>query len=76
MMDPAQGDNEFVAHFSAERPWLHEPKMVGIGGLPPTYETSLLGDEVEMLLIAVTGRLRNRKGAFVDMFGLAFGRCA
>jgi hypothetical protein len=27
-MGPAQGDSEFVAHFSAERPRLHEAKMV------------------------------------------------
>jgi hypothetical protein len=74
VMGPAQGDSEFVAHFSAERPWLHEAKMVGIGGLPPTYETRLLGDEAEMLLVTVAPRLGNREGALVDMFGLELGR--
>ena len=72
-MDSAQRDSEFVANFSAERPRLHEAKMVGIGGLSPTYETPLLGDEAEMLLVAVATRLGNRKGAFVDMFGLERG---
>ena len=74
MMDSAQRSNEFVAHFSAERSRLHEAKMVGIGRLSPTHETRLLGDEAEMLLIAVTWRLGNRKGAFVDVFGLELGR--
>ena len=69
-MGPAQGDSEFVAHFSAERPRLHEAKMVGIGGLSPTHETRMLGHETEMLLIAIASRFGNRKGAFVDVFGL------
>jgi hypothetical protein len=47
---------------------------VGIGRLSPTHETRLLGDEAEMLLIAVATRLGNRKGAFVDVFGLALSR--
>ena len=56
-MDPAQGSNEFIADLSAERAWLHEAKMVGIGGLSPAHETRLLGDEAEMLFIAVATRL-------------------
>jgi hypothetical protein len=44
--------------------------MVGIGGLSSTYEARLLGDEAEMLLIAVATRLSNRKAAFVDTFNL------
>ena len=70
MMGPAQGDGEFVAHFSTERPRLHEAQMVGIGGHSPTYEAGLLGDESEMLLVAVPFRLANREGALVDMFCL------
>ena len=69
-MGSAQGDSEFVAHFSAERPRLHEAKMVGIGRLSPTYEAGALGNKSEMLLIAVASRLGNREGALVDMFGL------
>jgi hypothetical protein len=72
-MDPAQRDGEFIAHFSAEPPRLHEAKMVGIAGFSPAYETGLLGDEAEMLLVAVATRLGNREGAFVDVFGLALG---
>jgi hypothetical protein len=60
VMGPAQGDSEFVAHFSAERARLHEAKMVGIGGLSSTYETGVFGDEAEVLLIAVATRLSNR----------------
>jgi hypothetical protein len=74
MMDPTQGDNEFVADLSAERARLHEAKMVGIGGLSPAHEACLLGDDSEMLLIAVTRRLGNRKGAFVDTPCLELGR--
>ena len=71
-MGPAQGHSEFVAHFSAERPRLHEAKMVGIGRLSPAHEARLLGDQAEMLLIAVASRLGNREGALVDMFGFNF----
>jgi hypothetical protein len=69
-MDAAQGDSEFVAHLSAERARLHEAKMVGFRGLSPAHQTRLLGEEAEMLLVAVATRLSNRKGAFVDTFDL------
>ena len=69
-MGPAQGDSEFVAHFSAERPRLHEAKMVGIGGLSSTYETCLSGDKSEMLFVSVASRLAYREDALVDMLGL------
>jgi hypothetical protein len=74
VMGPAQGDSEFVAHFSAERTRLHEAKMVWIGWLSPTYEAGLLGHKPEVLPAAVPSRLGNREGAFVDVFGLEFGR--
>jgi hypothetical protein len=74
-MDPTQGDSEFVADLSAERARLHEAKMVGIGGLSPTHKACLLGNESEMLFVAVAPRLVERKGAFVDTFNLElFGR--
>ena len=68
-MGPAQGYSEFVAHFSAERPRLHEAKMVGIGWLSPTYEAGLLGHKPEMPLVSVASRLSDCEGALVDMFG-------
>jgi hypothetical protein len=55
-MCPAQWDSEFVAHFSAERPRLHEAKMVGIGWLSSTYEARLLGDKPKMLLVSARPR--------------------
>ena len=73
-MGPAQGDGEFVAHFSAERPRLHEAKMVGIGRLSSTCETGLLGDKSEMLLVSVASRLANREDALVDVFGFELDR--
>ncbi len=73
-MGPAHGHSEFVAHFSAERPRLHEAKMVGIGWHSPTYEAGHLGDKSKMLFVAVASRLGNREGALVDMFGLELGK--
>jgi len=73
-MDAAQGRHEFVTYLSSERTRLREAKVVGIGRLSSTYETRLLGDEAEMLLIAVATWLGNRQGALVDLFGLEFGR--
>ena len=68
-MDSAQRDSEFVAHFSAERPRLHEAKMMGIGGLSPAHEAGLLGHKPEMPLVSVASRLSDCEGALVDMFG-------
>jgi hypothetical protein len=47
--------------------------VVGIGGLSPAHETRLLGDEAEMLLVAVPPRLGDREGALVDVFGPELG---
>jgi hypothetical protein len=70
VMNPAQRGDEFVAHFSAERARLHEAKMVGIGRLSPAHQTGLLGDEAEMLLIAVARWFGELEHAFIDMFNL------
>ena len=69
-MNSAQRGDKFVAHFSTERTWLHEAKMVGIGRPSPTHQTCLLGDEAKMLLIAVATRFGDRKGALVHTFSL------
>jgi hypothetical protein len=73
MMGPAQGHSEFVAHFSAERTRWHEAKMVGIGWLSSTYETGLLSHKLEMLLVSIAPRLRDREHALVDMLGFELG---
>jgi hypothetical protein len=69
VVDPAQRSNEFVTHIKAERTPLHEPETVRIGRLSPTHEARLLGDEPEMLLVAIAMRLGDRKYALVDPFG-------
>jgi hypothetical protein len=48
--------------------------MVWIGGLSPTHEAGLLGDESEMLLVSVASRLANREDALVDVFGFELDR--
>src|SRR2546421_9801476 len=50
----AKRHRELVAHLAPECPWLGESKMMGVGRLPPTHETSFGGDKLEMCLIAVT----------------------
>src|SRR5260370_12837054 len=69
VMDPAQGGNEFVAHLPTECTRLHEAQVVGIGWLSPAHETGLLGDEPEMLFIAIATRPGNRQRALVDSPG-------
>ena len=74
-MGAAQGNSEFVAHLAAECSRLSEAEVVSIARFSPAHETRLLGDEAEMLLIAVATRLSYRKGAFVDAFNLErYGR--
>ena len=69
VMDPAQGGNEFVAHLPAECTRLHEAQVMGIGRFSPAHETRLLGDEPEMLFVAIATRLGNRQHALVDSPG-------
>ena len=69
VMDPAQGGNEFVAHLPAECTRLHEAQVVGIGRFSPAHETGLLGDEPQMLFVAIATRLGNRQHALVDSPG-------
>jgi hypothetical protein len=66
VVGPAQGCNEFIAHPTTKRARLHEAKVVGIRRGAPADEAGLLGNESEMLLVAIAFRLRNRKGALVD----------
>src|SRR5947207_2040165 len=66
MVSPAERHREFVADLATERPGLHEPKMMGVRGLPPTDEAGLRGDELEMRFIAVTPRFANREHAFIN----------
>ena len=69
VMDPAQGSNEFVAHLPTECTRLHEAQVVGIGRFSSTHETRLLGDEPEMLFVAIATRPSNRQHALVDSPG-------
>src|SRR4051794_12696893 len=59
VMNAAQGGNEFVAHLPTECTRLHEAQVVGIGRFSPAQETGLLGDEPQMLFVAIATRLGN-----------------
>ena len=65
-MDSAQGGNEFVTHLPAECTRLHEAQVMGIGRFSPAHETCLLGDEPQMLFVAIATRLGNCEHALVD----------
>ena len=66
VMDPAQRGNELVTHLPAECTRLHEAQMMGIGRFSPAYETCLLGDEPQMLFVAIATRLSDCEYALVD----------
>jgi hypothetical protein len=42
MMDATERDPKFVAGLATERPWLHEPQVMRVGGLAAADETRLL----------------------------------
>ena len=66
VMDPAQRGNEFIAHLPAECTRLHEAQVMGIGRFSPAHETGLLGDEPQMLFVAIATRLSDCEYALVD----------
>jgi hypothetical protein len=66
VMDTAKRDHEFIAHFPAQRAWLHEAQVVGIGMFPPTNQTGLFGNKSQMPFAAMPTRLRSRKKALAD----------
>jgi hypothetical protein len=67
MMSAAQRHRELIADPAGQGAWLHEPEVMGIARLPPTEQAWLRCHELEMDAIAVTARLVQREGAFIDM---------
>jgi hypothetical protein len=67
MMDPTQGDDEFVADLPAEGTRLCKAQVVWIGMFSPANQTRLLGDEPQMFLVAMATRFGNRKHTLVDI---------
>jgi len=82
VMRAAERDGEFVARFTAERPWLQVAKMMRIGLFAPANETRLLGDITKVLRVTIAARSSNRQDALVDSLrcincpgrGLGFSR--
>jgi len=66
----AERDDEFVARFAAERPWLQVAKMMRIGLFAAADETRLLGDITKVLRVAVAPRCCKDERALVDAVGL------
>ena len=72
--DPVQGavvaaaerHDEFVADLAAERARLGEPQVVRVGGRAAADQAGLLGDEPQVLLVAVALGLGEREHALVD----------
>jgi hypothetical protein len=53
MVCAAKRDSEFVAHLEAQAAWLHEAKVMRIGGFAGADEARLLRDVEQMSLVAV-----------------------
>src|ERR1700690_2888278 len=66
MMGTAEWDGELVADLAAERFWLSEADVVGVGGEGTTDQAWLRGDVAEMILVAKATRLAEGQGALVD----------
>ena len=66
MMDSAQRRYELVADLRAECTRLHEAQVMGVGRFSPAHETRLLGDEPQMLFVAIATRLSDCEYALVD----------
>jgi hypothetical protein len=66
MMPAAEWDREFIADFAAERTGLGKSEVMGIRGLAPAHETSLLGDIAKVFSVAIATRRSNREDALVD----------
>ena len=75
-MDAAHRHGELVAGLAAERPWLHEPKMVRVGRFAAAEEARLPRDKTNMLAVAVAAGCPDRELALVDARGLHAARTA
>ena len=58
MVAATERDDEFVAHFPAERGGLSEAQVVRIDRRAAADQTGLCGDELQVALIAQTDGLR------------------
>jgi len=57
MVTSTQWYGEFITDPSPERRALRKPYVVRVRGLPPAYQTRLLGNEPDMIAVADTPRL-------------------
>jgi hypothetical protein len=65
VVDPAERYGEFVADLAGERPRLGEPQVVRIRGLAAADQARLLGNEAQVLAVAIAPRRRHGKDALV-----------
>ena len=66
MMEAAQGDGKFVAHFERKPTPLTEGQVMGLRRLAPANQAGLHGDELQMGLVAEAAVGREHERALVD----------
>ena len=74
MMCATERNCELIARLAAERAGLHKLQVMRIGRFATAQQARLLGDEPQVLLVAVALRRADREHALVDPAGLMFVR--
>jgi hypothetical protein len=69
MVTSAQRDGVFVAHSTADSPWLSKTEMMGVRRPSAADQAWLRRNEPEVRAITVAARFTQREGAFVDVPG-------
>jgi hypothetical protein len=70
VMSTAQGDRELVTHLASKRSALCKSEVVRIGWTPAANQTRMSCDELHVLSIADSSRLRVNKIARFDIFDI------
>ena len=66
MVVTAERNGKLVADLPAERLWLGEADVVGVGGEGATEKAGLRGDMAEMLFVPNAARFAKGQGALVN----------
>ena len=66
VMRAAERDGELIAHLQPERSGLSKAQVMRVCGLPATDKAGLLGDELQVLLVAQALGLAEQQGRLVD----------
>src|SRR5690242_10093680 len=66
MMQPTKWYRELIAHSSPQRGPLCEPQMMGVARRAAAQQAGLRRNELNVVSVAMTPRLREMQRAFVD----------